>query len=445
LREAWRICHYRGRDRRKGGFRHHQVSAVPGPRLSPPERILSPAAVIRDDWLRAGLCVLPADRPAAEAAVTRLYQLIGEPPPRFEWFPSPLAAVAAAPPGQASLRLRAGSAPALGRDWPVAARLATLLAGLRDRLDARIGRRAGPEDALWPSRGVTIARRAGPEDALLAGASLADVLEVTVHDSLRTTLRDGAGAAVRAALARVAGGPSRPAWYGQHDAYWVAHYDLWRRTGLVSYRPDDDAELDLWAALARSAGWWWPGGGPSGRSSGGSSGGLCAMADRPAAVRTEPLPLSWHGELRLHHADGPAIGYRDGYAVHVLHGTPVPAWVITGPSAELISREPNVEVRRSAIERVGWSAYIEQAGLTPVAACADPGNPGSELCLYDVPAQPWSPPARLLVVVNGTPEPDGQHRRYGLSVPPELDDPVAAAGWSYGLTAAQYARLVRRT
>jgi hypothetical protein len=231
----------------------------------------------------------------------------------------------------------------------------------------------------------------------------------------------------------VAGGPSRPAWYGQHDAYWVAHYDLWRRTGLVSYRPDDDAELDLWAALARSAGWWWP------------TDGQCAMADRPAAVRTEPLPLSWHGELRLHHADGPAIGYRDGYAVHVLHGTPVPAWVITGPSAELISREPNVEVRRSAIERVGWSAYIEQAGLTPVAACADPGNPGSELCLYDVPAQPWSPPARLLVVVNGTPEPDGQHRRYGLSVPPELDDPVAAAGWSYGLTATQYARLVRRT
>jgi hypothetical protein len=169
------------------------------------------------------------------------------------------------------------------------------------------------------------------------------------------------------------------------------------------------------------------------------------MADRPAAVRAEPLPLSWHGELRLHHADGPAVSYRDGYAVHVLHGTPVPAWVITGPSAELISREPNVEVRRSAIERVGWDAYIEQAGLTPVAACADPGNPGAELCLYDVPAQPWSPPARLLVVVNGTPEPDGRRRRYGLSVPPELGDPVAAAGWSYGLTAAQYARLVRRT
>ena len=51
----------------------------------------------------------------------------------------------------------------------------------------------------------------------------------------------------------------------------------------------------------------------------------------------------------------------------------------------------------------------------------------------------------MLLVVNGTPEPDGQRRRYGLSVPADIDDPIAAAGWSYGLTAHQYARLVRRT
>jgi hypothetical protein len=51
----------------------------------------------------------------------------------------------------------------------------------------------------------------------------------------------------------------------------------------------------------------------------------------------------------------------------------------------------------------------------------------------------------VLLVANGTPEPDGQRRRYGLGVPAGIDDPIAAAGWSYGLTAHQYARLARRT
>jgi hypothetical protein len=45
----------------------------------------------------------------------------------------------------------------------------------------------------------------------------------------------------------------------------------------------------------------------------------------------------------------------------------------------------------------------------------------------------------------GSVEPDGRHRRYGLSVPADIDDPVAAAGWSYGLTGPQYAQLARRT
>ena len=393
--------------------------------------ILRHAAAIRDDWLSAGLSVLPADRATAEAAVTELYQLIAEPKPSFEWIPSPAAALAADP-GRAlgPARLRSAAAPPTGRDWPVAARLASLLSRLRQRLDARIGRKTS---GLWPDRSVVIARSSGPEDALMAGASSAGALDVAVHHSLRTTLRDGVSAPLRAALARMAADSPGLAWYGHHDAYWVAHYDVWRRTGLVTYRTQDDDELDLWAALARSAGWWWPGE------------GRCVMTGRPSAVRSEPLPGRWHGELRLHRPDGPAISYPDGFGLYALHGTPVPAWVLTGPSVELIAREPNVEVRRSALERIGWETYIELAGLTLVARRADPGNPGSDLCLYDLPGPAWGASARVLLVVNGTPEPDGRRRRYGLSVPVGIDDPIAAAGWSYGLTARQYARLVRRT
>ena len=406
------------------------MSAVKDPRRTGPRdtspvgtsralEILRHAAAVRDDWLSAGLSVLPADRTTAEAAVTELYQLIAEPKPSFEWIPSP-AAVLAADPGRAlgPVRFRSASAPPTRRDWPVAARLASLLSRLRQRLDARIGRRTS---RLWPDHSAVIARSSAPEDALMPGASIAGALHVAVHDSLR------------AALARMAADSPGLAWYGQHDAYWVAHYDVWRRTGLVTYRSQDDDELDLFAALARSAGWWWPGE------------GRCVMTSRPSAVRTEPLPGRWHGELRLHRPDGPAISYPDGFGLYALHGTPVPAWVLTGPSVELIAREPNVEVRRSAIERIGWETYIERAGLTLVARRADPGNPGSDLCLCDLPGPAWGASARVLLVVNGTPEPDGRRHRYGLSVPAGIDDPIAAAGWSYGLTARQYARLVRRT
>jgi hypothetical protein len=62
------------------------------------------------------------------------------------------------------------------------------------------------------------------------------------------------------------------------------------------------------------------------------------------------------------------------------------------------------------------------------------------LNLYD----DW-PAGRVLLVTNGSPEPDGLRRRYGINVPAVFDDPIDAAGWTYGLTGGQYARLARRT
>jgi hypothetical protein len=118
----------------------------------------------------------------------------------------------------------------------------------------------------------------------------------------------------------------------------------------------------------------------------------------------------------------------------------VPAWVIIDPRAWRISRESNVEVRRCAIENLGWGPYISEAGLRLIASVPEPGNPGSELRLYDMRKE-----TRVLLAVNGSVERDGRRRRYGLTVPGFLDDPLAAAGWTYGLSAEQYSRLLRRT
>ncbi|TPQ16449.1 hypothetical protein FGD71_041870 [Streptomyces sporangiiformans] len=395
------------------------------------------ARVLSEDWLKYGLSVRPADRPRAEAAVTALYRLIGAPPPDFVWVPSPAAA------RQVTLdhydrfrpvRLDAAAVPAQGSDWPLVARLADLASQLRERMNDRIGHRPSARSSwAWADPTPGTARTLPPDEALAAGIPAADVVEAVVYDALTTTLRDAVCAPVRTELMPPAVDAPGLAWYGQHDAAWVAHYDVFARVGLATYLGDDQDQLGLWTELVRSTGWWWPGD------------GMCVMAERPTEIHTEPQPSGFHGELRLHRDDGPAVRFADGAQVHVLHGTHVPEWVVKAPTVERIHAERNVEVRRSAIERIGWGTYIEQARLRRVGTAGDPGNPGSDLHLYDVPRELWGRPARLLLVVNGSVEPDGRRRRYGLSVPDHIEDPLSAAGWTYGLSGEQYARLVRRT
>lgn len=279
---------------------------------------------------------------------------------------------------------------------------------------------------------MTAARAMPVGEALDAGVHVHQVLGAALDGSLQVSLRDALCGPLRTRLFP-ADRPRPLTWYGQQDAYWIGPHDARLRAGLTRYHPRDVRRLGLWADLARAAGWWWPGD------------GVCVLAERPAEVHTEPLPSARHGELRLHHPDRPAVRYADGTELYVLHGTSVPSWVVTDPTVERIRAEPNIEVRRSAIERIGWDAYIEQAELQLVATAPDPGNPGADLHLYHVPRQVWGTPARVLLVVNGSVEPDGRHRRYGLGVPAGIDDPLTAAGWSYGLTGEQYAGLVRRT
>jgi hypothetical protein len=312
-----------------------QFSASPPVRLernaSPVEKIRL-AVALRNEWLAVGLSAAPANRPVAEAAVGRLYEMAGAPPPAFEWTASPLAALGAV---QAARSRYPEIQPprTLARDrlgqWPVAARLASLESSLRARLDARIRRGDGDWRLLRTGNTGTVSMY-GPEDAILSGISDRAVLVATVGQSLRWTLADAVAAPLRAALAQEIGqatddkelnpGGGVIAFRSQHAAAWIGYYDARRQAGFGGYASADLGELAIWAALATSAGWWWPGE------------GLCVMAERPVEVHTEPLVGSHHGELRLHRADGPAIAFADGFGANVLHGTLVPEWVLSGPT-----------------------------------------------------------------------------------------------------------------
>jgi hypothetical protein len=260
------------------------------------------AADIRREWLGRGLSTEPADRPAAEAALTSVYARLGRPRPRFEWVDSPGRALplVGEVPSLDVLHAWVTRPPRRGSP-PLASDLAAELSRLRGTLDEGLvqpdfdppssGRRkdrGGPR--VWPVL--------PPLDALRAGVPFREVLRQGVREALRVSLGDGFCRPVRAAL----GVPAVPVcWYGQQEAHWIGYYDAWRRLGLARYGRAEEERLDTWAALARSCGWWWPGE------------RVCVVVERPAVVHVEPVPGGYHEQVRPRRDGGPAIGYRDGW------------------------------------------------------------------------------------------------------------------------------------
>jgi hypothetical protein len=180
--------------------------------------------------------------------------------------------------------------------------------------------------------------------------------------------------------------------------------------------------------VARCAGWWW------------SYRHFAVLTERPTVLRRD-------AQGRLHCEDGPAIAYPDGWAIWAWHGTRVPAELIEkGWDTARILREPNAEIRRCAIERMGWDQFVLAAGLTRVGEpVPDPGNPGHLLALYDVPRRIYAEHVRVLICDNATPERDGSRRSFGLTVPADTPDPVAAAAWSFDVDPGDYRLLARAT
>ncbi|MBB5917520.1 hypothetical protein BJY24_006432 [Nocardia transvalensis] len=325
------------------------------------------------------LSTAPVDRSAAERAVSELYRLAGLSPPRFRWVSSPLTALCTGEPGTADRKPL--------RDWtvsdsPVLQRLSALChepwstAATAQRLFDQ-----------WVS---------APLSHTWAGC-VQPVLNAAYDGSNPLARKNAASGwySVWGHFAACRSGPSAPLW-------------------------------DAWEAVMRGCGAWWPG-----RE-------LCVLSERPQALHAETADDL--DRMRLHRDDGPAIRYADGWELYFWHGTRVPEWVITAPTAAAIDAERNIEVRRCAIEHLGWAAYLERSGMRLVGTALDPANRGFELQLYD-----FSSSRRVLLVTNGSVERDGTRRRYGLGVPGYLTDPVAAAAWTYGLTAQQYSLLAQRT
>jgi len=205
-------------------------------------------------------------------------------------------------------------------------------------------------------------------------------------------------------------------WWGQQDSYWIAFYLFARDILGVQYNPERNEELNIWADIARSCGWWWP------------YENVCVISERPTSVSWE----TGTDTPRIHCANGPAILTRDGHEVYAWHGIRVPARVIMNPetiTTEEIDKEANVEIRRVLLERYGMERYLCEM---EIVAEDEVGQ------LYRREHPISGDPLLIVKVINSTPEPDGTYKTYTLPVPAEITTPREGVAWTFGLEANKY-------
>ena len=392
----------------------------PPPAPTPEQQAL--LARVRDEWTGHGLAVGPADRAEAEAGVREVYLGAGRrPPERVIWLGSPMA-------GAIGADIRAGRLPLVTRRaW----RTLPETAGedIVDRVpqdppetDLIMVDPAPPgldrleRDRRWGG----LLARLDREVSAAVDAGLGRAVGTAV-DQAAPTWQDEQVLPEVGALPRL--GEYRPRTPGR-----LARLDFLHRCGVLELDRHTRGVL----RVERAAGEWWP--------------------MRDTAILTErPVELHRDEQGRLHHPDGPAVRYPDGWCLWAWHGVLMPREIVEAD--ELPIRRAvglrNTEQRRCAVEmlagRAGWRELVGRAGLPRIGReVPDPGNPGQTLSLWCV-AELYGEHLHLLLMTNGTVERDGTRREFGELVPGTIRDPVQAAAWQIGLTRSQYLETVRRT
>jgi hypothetical protein len=151
---------------------------------------------------------------------------------------------------------------------------------------------------------------------------------------------------------------------------------------------------------------------------------FCIVCDFPEVLRLDE-------QDRPHCADGPSHRWRDGWALYHWHGTRVPqAWIEDKASltAAFALTIHNTDLRRAALEIVGWHNVLRQLNGRIVAEDVDPQH-GK---LVDV----WLPglrnPSRFLHVQCGT------GREFAVCIPRRFRTVKGAHAWLTGLPTRKF-------
>jgi len=371
------------------------------------------------------------DRPAAEKAIRELYRAYSYGDPIIVWCASPQAAVRSMQLYTRYATKRFISTRLLTRAHP---ELNSVLKQLPKMRRANLPLLEGNTTVAFRSDVINLAaNRVGYQ-------SLRDPFEQATSDLYAHAISEFGSkidiiSAYRRTLYQFVYNPDFPHMIIDMHALW----DSWLRIAVSTvwtqpYTSPLPQEADLFSNVYRSVHTWWP------------SRGIVFVSDRPTVFNLD-------AQHRLHCEDGAALEYSDGTGIWSWHGQSVPKKLILGLwTPQDILRTQNVEVRRCAIERMGWEWFIREANLAPIGpSMPDPGNPGQVITLYQAPANLYRSPVRLLVCTNGTVERDGTRRTFGLTVPGWILTPLEAAAWIHhdpthplAMNDRIYAKLQRR-
>lgn len=349
-------------------------------------------------WRACATATAPADRAAAEAGVRLAYRRAGlAEPERVLWADSPRAAVTLL----LGLEDKGPSVREEIRTKPWALE--------RDRLHGELGPAGwsahwgATGGRLWESTQTLVDRIStgllndlcGGADGTRESVDSGDAGDGSASTGRRSATDRAKEAAIRLLLL--------DAVLGQHDAPWLAAF------------PTDRAPLDGLGAVCRSASWWWP------------FASVAVVCERPVVLHRDEAG-------RLDRGDGPALAYRDGFALHAWRGMPVPAAFLAELSTltpDRIRAEENAELRRVMLEYYGYERYLADSGARPLHS-----DETGTLWRIDLDGDE---PVVMVEVLNSTPEPDGTRRTYWLRVPPSTRTAREGVAWTFGLGADVYA------
>lgn len=168
-------------------------------------------------------------------------------------------------------------------------------------------------------------------------------------------------------------------------------------------------------------------------------GGFRVIHEKFCIVSNFPEIIKIDDQNRPHCADGPSHRWRDGWSFHYWHGVRIPKeWVedknFLTPAIAL--GQTNAELRRSAIEIIGWDKILE---LLNAKVIDKDGDPEIGELLEVVHESLGSTKEKFLRVKCGT----GRH--FALPVPSEMQTALEAQAWTWGLSADEFSKPEVRT
>ncbi len=201
-------------------------------------------------------------------------------------------------------------------------------------------------------------------------------------------------AAMKALAKRLGASTQNTHWYGLGFwAGWVAFYDFFQRIGRV--KNDDLTEL---IAYMRGGAW------------------DTLLFEHAAIVVRRPSFVKKDDRGRLHSLEGPAVKFRDGYAVYAVGGIAVEGRIIEKPetiTVDEIEKCNNAELKRVLIDRYGIGRYLEDSGAKKVSE-------DEYGILYRKEIGNGDEPLVMVKVANSTVEDDGTRKPYFIRVDPQI-------------------------